>query len=246
MKNSGKIVIVTILVVALGAAAFAAWYQYRGQRNALEFWGATTAQLIADAPQITLIELGEAGPAESESDDVEPAAADESETAGPKSLEYGELAWRVTSAKPGQDAPGIKNIRRALVQNTTFDWTSPPADDEPEWQYALAFTDNRNWATVLFDFETGRVALTGGKKTALLDPAAGKDLREFFAEQFAGADPAEPATEAATDEPPVEGETPPADQPAEPSPAESAPSRDRALWIAYRACSPACARSTSR
>lgn len=43
MKNSGKLVIVTIVVVALGAAAFAAWYQYRGQKNALDFWGTTGA-----------------------------------------------------------------------------------------------------------------------------------------------------------------------------------------------------------
>jgi hypothetical protein len=213
MKNSGKIVIVTILVVALGAATFAAWYQYRGQRNALEFWGATTALLIADAPRITIIELGEAGPAEQEQDDAETAEGEDSETAPPKSLDYADRSWKVMAAKPGQEAPGIKNIRRALVQNTTFDWTTTN-DVEPEWQYALAFTDNRNWATVLFDFDSGRVALTGGKKSALLDPEASKDLREFFAEQFADSAPADQQAEPPSEQPPTDQDAPPEAKPA--------------------------------
>jgi hypothetical protein len=222
MKNSGKIVIVTIVAVALGAAAFAAWYQYRGQKNALGFWGTTSAVLIAEAPQISIFELGEAGPSEQDQDESEPAEAEGAESAHPKSLEYADRAWKVLSAKAGHEAPGIKNIRRALVQDTTFDWKSDgktsPSDVEPEWQYAIAFTDNRNWATVLFDFETGRVALTGGKKSAPLDPAASKDLREFFAEQFAGSAPADhPA------EPPAEQESPPTDKPDEQVPAEPAP-----------------------
>jgi hypothetical protein len=223
MKNSGKIVIVIILVAALGAAAFAAWYQYRGQRNALEFWGATTALLIADAPQITLIELGEAGQADQDQDDSEAAEGEDSETTGPKSLDYADRSWKVSSAKPGHEAQGIKNIRRALVQNTTFDWTTPPSDVEPEWQYAVAFTDNRNWATVLFDFDSGRVALTGGRKSALLDPAASKDLREFFAEQFADSKPAEPAMEPPAKQPPAEQDAPPEEKPVERAPAETAP-----------------------
>lgn len=212
MKNSGKIVIVTIVVVALGAAAFAAWYQYRGQKNALDFWGTTSAVLIAEAPQISIFELGEAGPSEQDQDEPEPAEAEGAEAGYPKSLEYADRSWKVLSAKAGHEAPGIKNIRRALVQDTTFDWKTTPKDDEPEWQYAIAFTDNRNWATVLFDFETGRVALTGGKKSAPLDPAASKDLREFFAEQFAGSAPAEHSAKPPADQPP-------ADKPAEETPA---------------------------
>ena len=218
MKNSGKIVIVTIVVVALGAAAFAAWYQYRGQKNALDFWGTTSAVLIAEAPRISIFVLGEAGPSEQDQDESEAAEAEEGEAGYPKSLEYADRAWKVLSAKPGHEAPGIKNIRRALVQDTTFDWKTTPSDIEPEWQYAIAFTDNRNWATVLFDFETGRVALTGGKKSAPLDPAASKDLREFFAEQFASSAPAEHPSE-----PPAEQESPPTDKPAEQVPTEPAP-----------------------
>lgn len=107
------------------------------------------------------------------------------------------------------------------MQDTTFDWKATPSDEvEPEWQYAIAFTDNRNWATVLFDFETGRVALTGGKKSAPLDPAANKDLREFFAEQFADSKPADQPTEPPSDQPPAAPDAPPEDKPAEETPAQ--------------------------
>jgi len=215
MKNSGKLVIVTIVVVALGAATFAAWYQYRGQKNAMDFWGTTSAVLIAEAPQISIFELGEGSPTEQEQDESEPAEAEEAETAHPHSLEYADRTWKVLTAKTGHEAPGIKNIRRALVQDTTFDWKTAPSDVEPDWQYAMAFTDNRNWATVLFDFETGRVALSGGKKSAPLDPAASKDLREFFAEQFADTKPANQPAEPPTDQIPVEQAAPPDEKPAE-------------------------------
>ena len=203
MKNSGKIVIVTIVVVALGAAV-----------------------LIAEAPQVSIFELGEAGPTEQDQDESEAAEAEGAEAGYPKSLEYADRSWKVLSAKHGHEAPGIKNIRRALVQDTTFDWKADgktsPSDVEPEWQYAIAFTDNRNWATVLFDFDTGRVALTGGKKSAPLDPAASKDLREFFAEQFAGSAPAEHPSEPQADQPPAEQDAPPEDKPVEQAPAETA------------------------
>ena len=153
--------------------------------------------------------MGEAGPREQDQDEPEPAEAEEAEPAYPKSLEYRRsFLESAVGQSRRHEAPGIKNIRRALVQDTTFDWksdgTTSPSDVEPEWQYAIAFTDNKNWATVLFDFETGRVALTGGKKSAPLNPAANKDLREFFAEQFADSESAEQPAEPPADQPAAE------------------------------------------
>jgi hypothetical protein len=212
MWNRGKLVIVAMLGVGLCAAAFAAWYQYRGQHRAHDHWGTTSAVLIAEAPQVTVLSLGESGPQEESTFQDQTA---DSEAAAPRRLEFGERSWQVLSTKDGRAAPGIKNIRRALVLDTTFDWNALPLDEEPEWQYAIGFTDNRNWATVLFDFETGRVALTGAKKTARLDPAANKELQEFFTEQFAdeaSQPPAETPAEEPSGQAPVEQ---PPEKPAE-------------------------------
>ncbi len=217
MWNRGKLVIVTMLGVGLCAAAFAAWYQYRGQHRAHDHWGTTSAVLISEAPRVTVLWLGESGPQEESTFQDQPADA---EPARPRRVEFGDRSWKVLSSKDGQAARGIKNIRQALVQDTTFDWNSPPLDEEPEWQYAIGFTDNRNWATVLFDFETGRVALTGAKKTALLDPSAKKELQEFFAEQFAdeaSQSPAAPSAEAPVGRSPEESAEKPANESADTS-----------------------------
>jgi hypothetical protein len=179
MWNRGRLVIVGIVALALVAALFSTWYHYQHAHRSREFWGTSMAVLIAQAPQVEALRLDatEAG------DSPDQAAEGESNMVLP--IEFGGRSWSVVSAKEALKAPGMSNVRRALVLDTTFDWTSPPSDSPPHWQYALEFTDERHWTTVLFDFDSRQVALTGGRKTALLDPAASKDMREFFAEQFA-------------------------------------------------------------
>ena len=189
----GTIVIVIMLVVALSAAGFTVWYQYQNQRRALEFWGAATAQLIGRAGQIEVVELGEPDPSIALADDaLDAPEPEESPDAPPRAmaLEFNEVPWIVVQTKDAAEAKGILNLRRALVMDTTFDWSAGRVEDElePHWQYAISINDGRNWATVLFDFESRQVGLTGGRKTALLVPQANEDFRQFFAEQF----PAEP------------------------------------------------------
>jgi hypothetical protein len=214
MPNRGKMVIVGIVAVALVAASFSAWYHYRGQQRAQQFWGTTSAVLIAGAPEVELMRLGE-GHESNPDDDSEPHGDAEP----PRALEFGELAWSVEETKDATGAKGINNVRRALVQDTTFDWRRPADESEPHWQYAVGFTDHRNWATVLFDVESARVALTGGKQPVSLDRSANEELKQFFAEQF-------PARKAADDTAPSADEKP-ADSPAAETPsAPTAPDAD--------------------
>ncbi len=116
------------------------------------------------------------------------------------------MPWIVLESKDASAAKGITNLRRALVLDTTYDWTSPPPESEPKWKYGLAISDKRTWATVLFDFDSRQVGLSGGRQTVLLDPEASKDFEEFFAEHFP-----EPASEDAESESSAE----PADKPAD-------------------------------
>jgi len=183
MWNRGKLVIVGILFVALLAAAFSAWYHYRGQHRAQEFWGTTSAVLIAKAPLAELLRLGESSLA-SEDEEPEQESADDEAPSHPTAVAFGNQHWKVLEVKDALAAKGIGNLRLALITDTTFEWDGSAGDKEPNWQYGLSFSDKRNWATVLFDFETGRVALTGGKKTARLVADANRDFKEFFAEQF--------------------------------------------------------------
>lgn len=221
MPNPGKMVIVGIVVVALAAASFSAWYHYQGQQRAQQFWGTTSAVLIAGAPEVELMRLGEARVSNPD-DDSEPHGDADS---APRALEFGDLAWSVDETKDANGAKGINNVRRALVQDTTFDWRRPVDETEPHWQYAVGFTDHRNWATVLFDVESGRVALTGGKQPVSLDPSANEELKQFFAEQFPAQKETEQTAPSAAEEKPadsLDAETSPA--PTTAPPADANPS----------------------
>jgi hypothetical protein len=215
MWNRGKLVIVGILFVALSAAAFSAWYHYRGQHRAQEFWGTTTAVLIAKAPQVELLRLGEPSLA-TEDEEPEQESADDEAPSHPTAVAFGDQHWKVLEVKDALAAKGIGNLRLALITDTTFEWGGSAGDKEPNWQYGLSFSDKRNWATVLFDFETGRVALTGGKKTARLVAEANRDFKEFFGEQFPAGD-----VERSDDMASERVEDKPAPEPVEDKPAEA-------------------------
>jgi hypothetical protein len=183
--NRGKLVIVGIVAVALGAALFSMWYHHQHARRAREFWGTSMAVLIARAPQVDALQLAAAEVADNQVPADDPVPADDSEPHTVLPIAFGGRAWSVVAAKESLQAAGMSNIRRALVIDTTFDWAEPQGASHPKWQYALEFTDDEHWATVLFDFDTRQVALAGSQKTALLDPAANTDMQEFFNEQFA-------------------------------------------------------------
>jgi hypothetical protein len=184
MWNRGKLVIVFILAVALGAAGFSLWHHYRGQHQSLDFWGASTAVLIAEAPHVEVLQLGAARPLDTQEDSDPLGGAADDGKPPEAAVAFGDSAWSVEASHEAIEARGATNLRRALVLDTTFDWHTPSTAPTPKWQYALEVNNGRLWATVLFDFDSHCVALAGGKKTALLDPAANEDFRAFFTEQF--------------------------------------------------------------
>jgi hypothetical protein len=179
MLNRGKLVIAAIVAVAVTAALFSTWYHYQHARRSRDFWGTPMAILIAQAPEVEALKLGASEVR------AEQGEADQGESHAVTPIEFAGHSWKVVRSKEALKAPGMSNVRHALVLDPTFDWTGPPSDVEPHWQYALEFADERQWAMVLFDFDSRQVALAGGKATALLDPAANDDMREFFGEQFA-------------------------------------------------------------
>jgi hypothetical protein len=228
----GTITILIIVSVAVLAAIASVFYHYRNQQNAQRFWGTQTAQLIDKAPQVKVLTLGAADASLSlpGDDDAAESAAEESEkkateeaAAEPtvKALEFNGTPWIVMQSKDAAQAKGISNLRRVLVLDTTFDWSEPPSETEPRWAYGLAVEDGRDWATVLFDFDSRQVGLAGGRKTAILNPEANDAFKTFFAEQFP---PAAPATDATPAEPAAKPEA--AEPASEPTPPKDATPAD--------------------
>ncbi len=224
----GTITILLILAVAVLAATASVFYHYANQRYAQEFWGVQTAALIDKAPTVEVMRLGEVDPSQavtsdepsdSESEKTEDAPAEKQEQPAEedpaaKALEFNETAWLVLETRDAAPAKGISNLRRALVLDTTYNWSDVPPVSEPVWQYALGVTDGRDWASVLFDFQSRRVGLAGGRKVAILHEEAAREFQGFFEEQFA-AEKETPAGEvpAATEESPAESTADPAAAP---------------------------------
>lgn len=230
----GTITILIILAVAVLAATASVFYHYANQRYAQDFWGVQTAALIDKAPEVEVMRLGEAdpslavtdeAPSEGESQNAEkeqPQQEKSAEESAPaeaaptvKVVEFNETPWVVLETRDAAPAKGISNLRRALVLDTTYNWSDVPPESDPRWQYALGVTDGRDWATVLFDFESRRVGLAGGRKVAILHEEAAQEFKGFFEEQFAAAEKTEPAAEAAE---PAAETAPPAAEP-QPEPA---------------------------
>jgi hypothetical protein len=57
VQNSGKLLILGILAVALLLAGASWWFRYNATHQAALFWGPEASQLIRDAPSVTLLDL---------------------------------------------------------------------------------------------------------------------------------------------------------------------------------------------
>ena len=54
MRNSGKLLIVAIFLVAFAAAGASWWFRYSATHRTVEFWGPQAAVLLRDAPHVVL------------------------------------------------------------------------------------------------------------------------------------------------------------------------------------------------
>ena len=230
----GTITILLILAVAVLAATASVFYHYANQRYAQDFWGVPTAALIDKAPTVEVMRLGAADPSlavtedepsENATENAERRAEEQDVPAEEaplvKVLEFNETPWLVVETRDAAPAKGINNLRRVLVLDTTYNWSDVPGESDPVWQYALGVTDGRDWASVLFDFESRRVGLAGGRKVAILHEEAAREFKGFFEEQFAIETkvPEAANSEAEAKTPAASEAKPAAESPPEPAPA---------------------------
>lgn len=166
---SGKYVILSLL--ALGAvAAAASWLNYLlVQRRPMQFWGAETARLIAQAPQVEAMRLGNA-----------PGT-----TADPSSEQFDVGTQRLVALEKHDitSRPGLGHVRNALINTRSFGPTVDMKNNQPVWHYALRFSDGEETATVVFSQDCQWTAASDGTVSASLAAVAG-ELAAFLREQF--------------------------------------------------------------
>jgi hypothetical protein len=96
-------------------------------------------------------------------------------------------ALQLAGAEPKRrdisQARGLTNVRRALMQDASFDWNDRTAAPSTGWDYALRFQDGDRSATLLFAIDPPRAALQEAEEQVSTLPIAG-GLRAFLEEQF--------------------------------------------------------------
>ncbi len=96
MQLSGKLVVSSIVTIAILLAGASWWFRYNATHRAVEFWGADVASRIRDAKKVSLTQVSR-------------------DSQGFKLVSY----TRDVSA-----APGLTHLRTALLEDKSFEWPS--------------------------------------------------------------------------------------------------------------------------
>jgi hypothetical protein len=140
--NRGKLAVVAMLLVAVGLAAYALWFNIqRGQRS-LEFWGREGARRIQQARQVELLWLVPAndGAAEGER------------------LTIGGTMYSVARRKDISQARGLIHARTALLDDHSYVWNEQDSEGGGEYELAARFVADGGATTVAFDFQRRLIA----------------------------------------------------------------------------------------
>lgn len=134
----GQWVILTMFSLAIGAAAFAWIWRKTQTDDCLAFWGSDGAEAIRTGEKITLLRLV-------------PARSDE---ASDLTLPSGKR-WHAAATVDLSQAKGITHARRALIEDSGFDWSQGVIAREPDrLDFAIRFQrGNDRPVTVGLDLE---------------------------------------------------------------------------------------------
>jgi hypothetical protein len=164
-----------VLVLALGLASFAVWFQWGQTRRCLTFFGVEAARRIQSAPRVELWSLA-----------AEPGAV------------------RRTAAWDVSQAAGLVHLRRGLVEDVNYRWEPVPAEGQGlgnpaggqsamdaarplgpgVWTEAIVFRGdadgdaNGDATTLAFDLDGGWMTVVGRPGRVRLGPI-GPGLRNW-------------------------------------------------------------------
>ena len=169
VRNSGKLLILGIVALAVLLAGAGWWFRYNATHRAASFWGPDAVRLIRDAPIVKFVER--------------------SEGVNPDHYAATQVIRHDISR-----ARGLTHLRNALLEDRSFDW-SPPGNALPhEWRHwGLLFRESEStrplviWFSGDFRHAMTQVEIGRPAKVISCEPIA-KGLGEMFSE-FAAATP---------------------------------------------------------
>ena len=170
MRHLGKLLILLILALAIGAASFSIWYLRGLSLRSMEFYGLQAGQLILQAPVVEAMRL-------------EPADAT-AEPATSETLTVDARTYAVIQRRDISRAKGLINVRRGLMNDASYHWEEAPSRGPLRWEYALRFRDGDRQATLLFSLDQGLVMPFDNRRRPISFRPVKAGLEAFFAEQF--------------------------------------------------------------
>lgn len=198
---SGKLVISTIVVVAVAMAGFAWWARYSQSQQVLTVWGKDAVVLIRTGKKVELLkaarqEVPDAGSGErpvqrfelpgSGQSDADQGDTDQGDS-GQDGAKTVSIAFR--TERDLSETPGLIHCRHHLVHQKGFDWTANRKEGcDPQWNVGLRFSNvkqdgsSNQSATMLFDFACNRVFLVERQAEVTMRPIIADALKEFFAD----------------------------------------------------------------
>jgi len=175
---SGKLVISTIVAVAVLAAGFSWWFRYTATRQAAQFWGPQHV-VIRDAENVQLITLGLMAADEEHVHDSVSTFADHYHTMGG--------VVRVNDRRDVSEAHGLIHLRNELLLDRSYDRSAGAPVAPSDWKYGLEFRDAPTSPPllVLFSGDFRRLLRhppTIGSGSAELSPSFAKGLKTVIDE----------------------------------------------------------------
>ena len=134
MQLSGKLVVSSILFIAVLAAGASWWFRYNATNRAAEFWGPLASRLIRDAPIIELYRF---------------------EPSHRNSQEFDQLVQFLDAPTNGRDIStmqGLTHLRNALLEDRSYEWPPDPRQPNDEWRWVLVFRDKPGQPTAALAF----------------------------------------------------------------------------------------------
>jgi hypothetical protein len=123
VHNSGKLLILGIVALALLLAAASWLFRYKATHRAAEFWGSNGVASIRDAPDVVYTQTRPNEPGNGGAMDMV-------------------VVRRKVSA-----APGLTHLRNALLEDKSFEWPASEPPPGTKWPYSLEFHMNRDGGT---------------------------------------------------------------------------------------------------
>jgi hypothetical protein len=159
MQLSGKLVVSSIVTIAILLAGASWWFRYAATNKAGRYWGAQNVRLIRDAPVVEFYRWA-----------LDPESLDELLAEG--------------NRRDVSQRPGLLHLRSALLEDRSFEW--PASDVVPgNWECVLVFRDEGGDSRAIVLITSDWKYLGLPKQKSLSCEPISEGLAEFFGDLLA-------------------------------------------------------------